>query len=60
LVADIWDVAGDRWDAGVFHPMCTYLTVSATRWLDRSETYPRIAEAFGAQWGGYLAQRVAA
>jgi hypothetical protein len=180
LVADIWDVAGDRWDAGVFHPMCTYLTVSAawaftdgpyhqkvkpgtlvgadrreareraldnfrrllslpypkaienpapsfvskairapdqtvqpyqfgddaskrtglwldrlprlrptawiagrnvngrerwanqtdsgqnrlppsaTRWLDRSETYPGIAEAFGSQWGGYLAKRIAA
>lgn len=26
---DIWEVAGDRWDMGIFHPMCTYLTVSA-------------------------------
>lgn len=29
LQCDIWDVAGDRWDMGIFHPMCTYLTVSA-------------------------------
>lgn len=29
LQCDIWDVAHDRWDMGIFHPMCTYLTVSA-------------------------------
>lgn len=29
LQCDVWDVAGDRWDLGIFHPMCTYLTVSA-------------------------------
>ena len=29
LQCDIWEVAGDRWDLGIFHPMCTYLTVSA-------------------------------
>lgn len=29
LQCDIWDVANDGWAAGVFHPMCTYLTVSA-------------------------------
>lgn len=29
LQCDIWDVAGDRWDMAIFHPMCTYLTVSA-------------------------------
>lgn len=26
---DVWNVAGGQWDAGLFHPMCTYLTVSA-------------------------------
>lgn len=26
---DVWEVAHDRWDAAVFHPMCTYLTVAA-------------------------------
>lgn len=36
------------------------LPPSATRWLDRSETYPGIADAMGAQWGGYLVQRMAA
>lgn len=29
LECDIWEVARDRWDMGIFHPMCTYLTVSA-------------------------------
>lgn len=29
LQCDIWEVANDRWDMGLFHPMCTYLTVSA-------------------------------
>lgn len=29
LQCDVWDVARDRWDAALFHPMCTYLTVSA-------------------------------
>jgi hypothetical protein len=29
LQCDIWDVAGEAWDLGIFHPMCTYLTVSA-------------------------------
>lgn len=29
IEADIWEVAGDQWDAGIFFPMCTYLTVSA-------------------------------
>lgn len=29
LQCDIWEVAGDCWDMGLFHPMCTYLTVSA-------------------------------
>ena len=29
LQCDIWEVAGDNWDAAIFHPTCTYLTVSA-------------------------------
>lgn len=29
LQCDVWEVAGDLWDAAIFHPMCTYLTVSA-------------------------------
>jgi hypothetical protein len=29
LQCDVWQVANDRWDAGLFHPMCTYLTISA-------------------------------
>lgn len=29
LQCDIWEVANDRWDLGIFHPTCTYLTISA-------------------------------
>lgn len=29
IEGNIWDVARDRWDAGLFHPMCTFLTISA-------------------------------
>lgn len=29
IQGDVWEVARDRWDGALFHPMCTYLTVSA-------------------------------
>lgn len=29
FTCDVWEVINDRWDAAIFHPMCTYLTVSA-------------------------------
>lgn len=29
IQGDIWDVVQEQWDAAIFHPMCTYLTVSA-------------------------------
>lgn len=29
LQGDVWQFAHDHWDAAVFHPMCTVLTVSA-------------------------------
>ncbi len=29
LQCDIWQVANEPWDMGLFHPMCTYLTVAA-------------------------------
>ena len=40
LQCDIWEVAGDRWDFGLFHPMCTYLTVSAA-WALSDPDYDR-------------------
>lgn len=40
LQCDIWEVARDRWDAAVFHPMCTYLTVSAA-WAYNDPDYAR-------------------
>lgn len=29
LQCDVWEVAHDPWDMAIFHPMCTYLTISA-------------------------------
>lgn len=29
LQCDIWEVLGDRWDAAILHPPCTYLTTAA-------------------------------
>ncbi len=29
LQCDVWEVAEDDWTFGLFHPMCTYLTISA-------------------------------
>lgn len=40
LQCDIWEVAGDSWDAGIFHPMCTFLTCSAA-WAFADPDYER-------------------
>lgn len=40
LQCDIWEVAHDSWDLGIFHPMCTYLTVSAA-WAFKDPDYQK-------------------
>lgn len=40
LQCDIWEVANDNWDAGIFHPTCTYLTCSAA-WAFNDPDYDR-------------------
>jgi hypothetical protein len=40
---DIWEVAYDKWDLGIFHPMCTYLTVSAA-WAFKDPDFERYPE----------------
>lgn len=30
---DVLDIIGEGWDLGIFHPPCTYLTVTANKWL---------------------------
>jgi hypothetical protein len=30
---DVFDIINDGWDLGIFHPPCTYLTVSANSWF---------------------------
>lgn len=43
LQCDIWEVAEDKWDLGIFHPMCTYLTVSAA-WAFSDPNYEKYPE----------------
>lgn len=52
LQCDIWEIARDKWDMAILHPMCTYLTVSAA-WAYADPDYTRYPEV------GYH-QRVAA
>lgn len=40
LQCDVWEVAQDRWDMAIFHPMCTYLTVSAA-WAFKDPDFDR-------------------
>ena len=40
LQCDIWDVANDRWDAGIFHPTCTYVNV-ASAWAFADPNFER-------------------
>lgn len=40
LQCDIWEVAEDNWDAGIFHPTCTYLTCSAA-WACMDPNYDK-------------------
>lgn len=40
LQCDFWEVAHDRWDGAVLHPMCTNLTVSAA-WAFNDPDYDR-------------------
>lgn len=40
LQCDIWEVAEDGWDAGIFHPTCKYLTVAGA-WAFADPDYAR-------------------
>lgn len=37
---DVWEVANDRWDGALFHPMCTNLTTTAA-WAFNDPDYDR-------------------
>lgn len=40
IQGDVWDVVFDEWDWAIFHPMCTYLTVSAA-WAFKDPDFAR-------------------
>ena len=44
MQCDIWEVVHDNWDLGIFHPMCTYLTVSAA-WAFSDPNYERYPDS---------------
>lgn len=50
IESDVWDVAKDSsWDMGIFHPMCTYLTVSAA-WAFGDGPLPPEGTGGNARW----------
>ena len=42
---DLRDVLDDNWDLGIFHPPCTYLSVSGIHWNNRGRGWERTEEA---------------
>jgi hypothetical protein len=45
---DVFDVIGDGWDIGIFHPPCTYLTRAGARWLFEDRPAQTAAERWDA------------
>ena len=41
---DIFDVLGEGWDLAIFHPPCTYLSVSGMHWTTRGLRDPKLTE----------------
>ena len=41
---DIFDVIEDGWDLAIFHPPCTYLSVSGMHWTARGLRDPKLTE----------------
>lgn len=41
---DIFDVIDDGWDLGIFHPPCTFLSVSGMHWTTRGLRDPQLTE----------------
>jgi len=41
---DLFDVIDDGWDLGIFHPPCTYLSVSGMHWTTRGLRDPKLTE----------------
>lgn len=37
IQGDVLNILNDDWDLGIFHPTCTYLTVSGNRWYYHPE-----------------------
>lgn len=41
---DVFDVIDDGWDLGIFHPPCTYLSVSGMHWTARGLRDPQLTQ----------------
>ena len=44
MQGDVLDVLADGWDMAVFHPPCTYLSVSGMHWTTRGLRDPKLTE----------------
>lgn len=44
-VCDVREVLHDKWDLGIFHPPCTYLSVSGLHWNYRGRGWDKTFEA---------------
>lgn len=44
IQGDIIPLLGDDWDLGIFHPPCTYLSVSGMHWTARGLRDPKLTE----------------
>ena len=59
---DIFDIINDGWDLAVFHPPCTYLSVSGMHWTTRGLRDPQLTEdalAFVRKLGRAPIERIA-
>lgn len=41
---DVFDIINDGWDLAIFHPPCTYLSVSGMHWTTRGLRDPKLTE----------------
>ena len=41
---DVFDIINDGWDLAIFHPPCTYLSVSGVHWTTRGLRDPKLTE----------------
>ena len=44
IIGDVIPLLSDQWDLAIFHPTCTYLSVSGIHWTTRGKRDPQLTE----------------